>query len=77
VSGRTTSPCPPTRVAGKNYDVVHGFARTLSVAPRGYGFWRDDVDYVVFCFLKPEDAEVFLERFGGERVRPDSGAVLN
>jgi hypothetical protein len=25
-------------------------------------------DFVVFCFSKPEDAEVFAERFGGERL---------
>jgi hypothetical protein len=29
---------------------------------------RADADYVVFCFAKLEDAEVFRERSGGERV---------
>jgi hypothetical protein len=47
-------------------DVVHGFANTLSVAPPTFPLRRDDVDYVVFCFGKPEDAEVFRQRFGGD-----------
>jgi len=59
------------KVAGKNHDTVDAFARTLSVAPRNYSGRRDGVDYVVFCFAKPEDADVFCKRFGGERL-PDA-----
>ena len=47
------------QVEGRHYGVVQGFANTLSVAPRGYGFRRNDVDYVIFCFAKPDDAEAF------------------
>jgi len=52
----------------KNYDLVHGIADTLSVAPRTFSMHRDDLDFVVFCFAKLEDAETFCEHFGGERA---------
>jgi hypothetical protein len=51
-----------------NSQVVRGFADTLSVAPLTYSVSRADVDLVVFCFAKPEDAKTFCERFGGERL---------
>jgi hypothetical protein len=47
---------------------VRGFADTLSVAPLAYSISRADVDLVVFCFSKPEDAEAFCQRFEGERL---------
>jgi hypothetical protein len=58
------------KVAGSNHRVVNDFARGLSVAPRTYSFRRNDVDYVVFCFPEPVDAEVFCQRFGGDRLEP-------
>ncbi len=52
----------------KNGAIVRRFANTLSVSPLTYSLRRDDTDYVVFRFAKPEDADVFSERFGGERL---------
>jgi hypothetical protein len=53
----------------ENFDLVHGFADTLSsAAPRTFSMFRQDRDYVVFCFAKPEDAQTFCDRFGGERL---------
>jgi len=54
-----------------NSQVVWSFAGTLSAAPRPYSLRRNDAELVVFCFTKPEDAEAFAERFGGERLPGD------
>jgi hypothetical protein len=44
------------------------FAATLSAAQLTYFQRRDGSDLVVLCFSRPEDADVFCERFGGERL---------
>lgn len=51
------------------YKEIHDFCNDLTLCTRGHAVY-DGEWFNVYCFAKPEDAEKFQQRFGGERFDP-------
>lgn len=63
---------PAVRCQGGMFYTTHYFCIGLLVCQRTKHFYRDDQDYVVFCFAEPDHAELFRARFDGEMVEPSA-----
>jgi hypothetical protein len=61
---------PARACEGGGYMTIHEFCADLSLCPRGHAVVHDGQWFNVYCFAKPEDAEKFKQRFGGERFDP-------
>lgn len=46
------------------------FCKGMDMSPRGHAFVSDGEWWNVKCFARREDAEKFVERFGGEFIDP-------
>lgn len=55
---------------GKQSDLIDEFCANLSLSPRGHSVVWESEWYQVYCFAKQEDAEAFLQHFGGEWFDP-------
>jgi hypothetical protein len=60
------------RCTGPNYITIRLFCEELSLCQRGHTFYRDGVDFRVFCFAERAHAEQFQQHFGGEIIEPKS-----
>lgn len=54
----------------KDFVAINTFGAGLSLCARGHTFMRNDHYRNVFCFAVEADADVFRERFNGERIDP-------
>ncbi|WP_426232085.1 hypothetical protein [Pararhizobium sp. DWP3-4] len=55
---------------GQQSVVQAEFCKGLSRCVRGHSLFHDDKTFVVQCFSLKEDAEKFMNRFGGEWFNP-------
>jgi hypothetical protein len=61
----------PARVSlNGGYREIHEFCKHLSICSRGHAIVHAGEWFNVYCFAKADDAENFMQRFGGERFDP-------
>jgi hypothetical protein len=61
----------PARLCERGgYNEIHEFCRDLTLFSRGHAVYHDGQWFHVYCFKEPEDAQKFMERFGGEEFDP-------
>jgi hypothetical protein len=61
-----------------NYDIQYEFCKGLSRCNRGHSVFHNDKHYNIHCFSIKEDAQAFMDRFGGEWFDPrDKGKGAN
>ena len=60
----------PEMQSSELYIRAEAICKGLSCCLRGHTFVRDDQWWLVKCFAKEEDAEIFMAAIGGERYDP-------
>jgi hypothetical protein len=61
---------PADRCSGKNTAIIHEFCKDLSLCSRGHSVMREDEWFNVYCFKESVRADLFMQRFGGEKFDP-------
>ena len=57
-------------VRGDGYQEIHDFCKDLTLCNRGHAVCHDNEWFNIYCFEKQEDADKFLQKFGGEKFDP-------
>ncbi len=60
---------PASATRGDGYRTIDEFCKDLTLCSRGHSVF-DGEWFHVYCFAKPEDAEKFMQHFGGEKFDP-------
>jgi hypothetical protein len=61
---------PASAAANGGYKAMQEFCATLSLCPRGHAVFHEGEWFDIYCFADPDDANKFMQRFGGEHFDP-------